>query len=270
VIARSRVSGGFTLTELLLAVSIIALLIGLLLPSLAGARNSAQLARCLSNQRQLGIAWGLYADDHRGMAMPLAEEQGFVYWWGAVVTGGPASGVDQARGFLTPYLGTGLGEGGVLECPAQPWGTYRAQPAGLTPPRPTSTYGYNGYYLCPPRTPGWSMQIGGQRWKTLADIERPESLFVFADAMLDGTPVRNCALLDPPELFSAGAWSPNSSPTTTFRHGRAPGVAAAVRADASAGAYAGRAEWLTSAAGRIGSVGMKNDPHYVPDWTRWR
>jgi prepilin-type N-terminal cleavage/methylation domain-containing protein len=269
-----RHRAGFTLIELLIVVAVVSLLIGLLLPGLAGARESARTAQCLSNQRQMVLAWSLYAAEHAGSVMPLANEQGPfpVYWWGALAPGGPGPAVAHERGFLMPYLDASLAEHSVLECPAQPWGTYRPQPAGLIPPQPTSTYGYNGYYLCLPSTPGWNLQVQGQRWKTLADIEQPTGLFVFGDTLLDGSPAQNCALLDPPELFASGAWIQNSSPTTAFRHGgrRSIGSAAAARADGSAGSYAARPEWLTSPGNRIGSVGMKNDPHYIPDWKRWR
>ncbi len=261
---------GFSLIELLVVVAIIGILLSVLLPSLGAARGLAQSGACLSNQRQLVLGWMMYADEHDGRAMPLAAAAGAapVYWWGAITSGGPGPVVEHARGFLSPYLDSGLSLGSVYECPAQPWGTYRAQPAGLSPSQPTSTYGYNGYYLSPAMTPGWNTVIGGQRWKRTSDIERPESLFVFADTLLDGEPPRNCALLDPPELFHGGGWEPNPSPTTCFRHAGAS--ASAARADGSAGVYAAAAGWVITPRSRTGSVGVTNGPHYIPDWTRWR
>jgi prepilin-type N-terminal cleavage/methylation domain-containing protein len=60
-----RTHGGFTLVELLVVISIIALLIGLLLPALQGARSSARTTVCLSNLRQLGIAMYAYGAEAR-------------------------------------------------------------------------------------------------------------------------------------------------------------------------------------------------------------
>src|SRR5580658_5370659 len=52
----------FTLIELLVVIAIIAILAALLLPALAKAKKQSQRTQCMSNQRQIGVAYFLYAD----------------------------------------------------------------------------------------------------------------------------------------------------------------------------------------------------------------
>jgi prepilin-type N-terminal cleavage/methylation domain-containing protein/prepilin-type processing-associated H-X9-DG protein len=65
-----RQKNGFTLIELLVVISIIALLVGILLPALGAARETAKSAVCKSNQRQIGIAWTVYANDFKEFYPP--------------------------------------------------------------------------------------------------------------------------------------------------------------------------------------------------------
>jgi prepilin-type N-terminal cleavage/methylation domain-containing protein/prepilin-type processing-associated H-X9-DG protein len=63
---------GFTLIELLVVIAIIAILAGMLLPSLARAKEAGRRIACVNNMRQLGLSARLYCDDNNSMFMPRA------------------------------------------------------------------------------------------------------------------------------------------------------------------------------------------------------
>ena len=76
---------GFTLVELLVVIGIVAVLLALLLPAVARARQSAMRSACMSNLRQIGAGLIAYATDHKGWfpapAWRLAPmDEDWVHW----------------------------------------------------------------------------------------------------------------------------------------------------------------------------------------------
>ena len=83
---------GFTLIELLVVIAVIALLIAILIPVLRSARELAQRSVCMSNLRQLTLAWVAYADDHDSKLVC-----GRAFFSG--ITGGVGGGQNQGPGW---------------------------------------------------------------------------------------------------------------------------------------------------------------------------
>jgi prepilin-type N-terminal cleavage/methylation domain-containing protein/prepilin-type processing-associated H-X9-DG protein len=65
---------GFTLVELLVVIGIIAVLIGILMPTLSRAREQGRNARCLSNLRQIGQAMNMYTAENKGFICPASVQ----------------------------------------------------------------------------------------------------------------------------------------------------------------------------------------------------
>src|SRR4051794_13723766 len=91
---------GFTLVELLVVIGIIALLVSILLPSLSRAREQAKQVKCLSNIRQLGMAFVMYTNSNKGWFPKSAPNTGhqpedWIYW---------QSGLDLDESAIAPYM----------------------------------------------------------------------------------------------------------------------------------------------------------------------
>lgn len=132
--------GGFTLIELLVVIAIIAILAAMLLPVLGRAKDKARVVACINGQRQLSLAWRIYAGDNIGR-LPYAAENASksATREGTWVTGKldfdfrNRSNWDPAADLLqSPLRSCGADNPGIWKCPSD---QSSVQVNGFTKPR---------------------------------------------------------------------------------------------------------------------------------------
>jgi prepilin-type N-terminal cleavage/methylation domain-containing protein/prepilin-type processing-associated H-X9-DG protein len=168
-------SKGFTLIELLVVISIIALLLGILLPSLNRARQQAKSIYCLNNLRQMAIASNTYAcenDDHYPLSYYNEFKDGIMYYYGWDFTTYKDWSTIPATGVVEPGL---LWQGDTIEkvhqCPsfkgAHNWFA-----------DPYTGYNYNTSYI------GINETINPVGSARTTDVRRPSETAIFGDGEL--------------------------------------------------------------------------------------
>jgi len=169
--AENRSTLAFTLIELLVVIAIIAILAGLLLPALAGAKERARRTHCQSQLRQFALATHLYANDF-AQKLPRGDTDF------PTDPDSPAEDIpvvsSNTRNALLTYTGTHK----VFECPSlgKPFG----QPDGWYEREYGYVLGYNylgGHTGTPwPPLPGYTNQ-----WTSPQNLEAPPTLVLLTD-----------------------------------------------------------------------------------------
>jgi len=162
----------FTLIELLVVIAIIAILAAILFPVFAQARDKARAASCLSNAKQIGLAWTMYVQDYDEM-YPCNS------WDGALMGTTDNDIHKDGRRFtlwmwrIMPYLKNKQ----IFVCPSDPnpksgWTGYSTDPTDCWGVPTPISYGHNQHLF----------GYGGSN-KTGCDGEGPQDWAIFYTPM---------------------------------------------------------------------------------------
>ena len=175
---------GFTLIELLVVIAIIAILAGMLLPALSKAKAKAQSIKCLSNMKQMALAWTMYADDWEDELPPNRSNFNEPPWrkWVYGTFGLGFSNIPDhtntlnlQNSFLAPYLNAIE----PFKCPSD---RTRTQHGGRMLPWVRSV-SMNCWMAG--RDPAQAGQYEFRMYFKLSQVDRPSERFVFLNERAD-------------------------------------------------------------------------------------
>ncbi len=183
----NRPGRGFTLIELLVVIAIIALLIGVLLPSLKGARDSARSLVCTNTLRTLAITTQEYANDHNDRLPRSSHSAGFNNLPWAATLYEPLTGrAFEGTSYAWDDAGWWDATNTHYRCPHDRRVSPIEQP-GLPFSLPALSYGFNVYFeLTPPEIdPSKPVLSDRPVWNKLTSVPRPSSTILMGE-LVDG------------------------------------------------------------------------------------
>jgi prepilin-type N-terminal cleavage/methylation domain-containing protein len=147
---------GFTLIELLVVIAIIAVLMGILMPTLRKVKEQGNMIKCLGNLKQWNLNFAMYVDANEGKFYSGVDGNGF--WWVAQMEERLQSRLRNDLWFCPKNKGSYFDERGNTTNRLtiySSWGIItRASYAGLCADGIDGSYGINGYVLNPSSTSG--------------------------------------------------------------------------------------------------------------------
>jgi prepilin-type N-terminal cleavage/methylation domain-containing protein/prepilin-type processing-associated H-X9-DG protein len=220
---------GFTLTELLTVVGLITLLVSLLLPVVSKVRAAASNTNCLSNLRQMGVAWTMYGAENQGRlphymwSASFGNHSWYGYWPGILAKNGVSDELllCPAAREETANRSTGFGNAAYAWSGRYiPVGNGTAVRFNETTAR-VSSYGYN-WYLHFNQFNGNARGSGNSLWQ-INNVANVPAFFdsAYADAKPDNG-VEGVSEKIPPNLQGEGLTlkSPEQWRFLLARHGR--------------------------------------------------
>ncbi len=132
--AGSRAVRGFTLIELLVVIAIIALLIGILLPSLSKARDAGRTVACMSNIKQVTVGYTAYAQDFKEQIWEAGSRAPIRFWYAQPEN--PTQAISSANpGKIGPGFAYMQNVDKIFECPTNKRKTPTKISSGPTDPQ---------------------------------------------------------------------------------------------------------------------------------------